>query len=249
MAQSALPGSDGPLLQRIEDAGPERNLDVLQEVLDSLRSNASDPERYANMVNSAFVTLYNQGTNNRAQAARLEQEWALSALNDPDSISTLTELRLVMRLRAAAPREETPRSEADRVKFDVLLHAWRRMEQDTNKDFDFSDRPLLNVAPPRGDGGLIFSGMDPNAIKDSRLRNEYIAAINKNRAKSVEFNRQFELRKISGPFVQHAEDFLLSALRAGTITDAEALGGLTQVRDDNARERIVAHIRSMTGKF
>ena len=81
-------------------------------------------------------------------------------------------------------------------------------------------------------------------IKDSRLRAEYQAAIEKNRVKAEEYNRQFELRREKPLFIDDAEDFLLSALEVDPGVEGVVISNLTLVRDNEARERVLAKVRS-----
>jgi hypothetical protein len=236
---------DQSLLEKIEKTGPRQKLSTLQDVLKTSQERGDDPERYAGMVYSAFMALYANGNDDRDQAVSLEQKYALSALDRPDRIPTLMELRLVLRLRANGSSTEALNKDETRTKLNLLFHAWRRMEQDTKTDFDFADEPMTNVPPPRGTGEIVFSGIDPSYIKDSRLRGEYEAAIEKNRVKAAEYSRQVGLRNIKEPFIRHVEGFVTSALRIDAITESEVLSNLSLVRDDNARQRVTSKVVSL----
>jgi hypothetical protein len=122
------------------------------------------------------------------------------------------------------------------------------MEQDTKANFNFADEPAMNVQPPNVPGQGVFSGMDPMDIKDSRLRTEYQAAIEKNRLKAEEFNRQYRLRNTKEPFIAHAEWLLLSALKVDPGVEGSVISSLSLVRDDAARERVLAKVRSRPEK-
>jgi hypothetical protein len=229
--------------RQIEVAGPKQNLGVLQEVLKGVAERADDPQRYAVMVQRAFGAL-RKGTEDKDKAARLEQKYVLAALDRRDRISTLTELSLVLMLRVNVPSTEVAGKDELRTKVDLLFHAWRRMEQDIKPDFNFADLPAINVQPPVVPGQGVFSGMDPMDIKDSRLRAEYQAAIEKNRAKAEEFNRQFDLRERKAPFIDEAEAFILSALKTDPSVEGAVISNLSLVRDNEARERVLAKVRS-----
>jgi hypothetical protein len=230
--------------RQIEAAGPKQNLGVLQEVLKGVEERADDPERYAVMVQRAFLALHVKGTEDRDLAARLQQKYLLAALDRRDRISTLTELGLVRALRPNVPSTEVAGKDELRTKVDLLFHAWRRLEQDIKPDFNFADKFEINVSPPIVPGEGVISGMDPMGIKDSRLRAEYQAAIEKNRVKAEEYNRQFELRREKPLFIDDAEDFLLSALEVDPGVEGVVISNLTLVRDNEARERVLAKVRS-----
>jgi hypothetical protein len=234
--------------RRIEQAVPSGRLDIVKEALGRADYRLEDPQGYADLVNAAFVALWRCGVPDRAAAQRLEQGYVLSALESVDWISAPTELRLAARLQANAFAASPPDGEETRSKLDLIFHAWRRMEGETKIDFDFADRPTENVSPPHEGserGEVRFAGMDPIYIKDAAVRAEYQAAIGKNRAKAAERLRQIALRNMKEPFLRHAEGFILSAIRSGTVTEADVSSKLSLVRDDKARERVLAKIRAL----
>lgn len=232
------------LTRQIEAAGPKRNLGVVQDVLRSVAERADDPEWYAVVVHRAFLTLHTAGTDDRKLAARLEQEYVLAALDRRDRISTMIELALATMLRPDVLSTEVAGKDELRTKVDLLFHAWRRMEQDIKPDFNFADKPTINVVPPVVPGQGVFSGMDPMGIKDSRLRAEYQAAIEKNRVKAEEYNLQFSLRQRKPSFIDEAEAFMLSALKTDPGIEGAVISNLSLVRDNEARERVLAKVRS-----
>ena len=86
--------------------------------------------------------------------------------------------------------------------------------------------------------------MDPAYIKDPRLRTEYQAAIETNRKRLEEFSRQRALRSIKQPFNKQVESILLAALRTDPGLEEKVLAELTLIQDNEARERVLARIRS-----
>ena len=199
------------------------------------------------MVQRAFGAL-RKGTEDKDKAARLEQQYVLAALDRRDRISTMIELALATMLRPDVPSTEVAGKDELRTKVDLLFHAWRRMEQDIKPDFNFADVPAMNVRPPIAPDQGVFSGMDPMDIKDSRLRAEYQAAIEKNRLKADEFNLQFSLRQRKAPFIDEAEAFLLSALKTDPGVEGAVISNLSLVRDEAARERVLAKVRSRSAR-
>ena len=88
------------ILQLIEGASPNENLAVLQAALDSIAYRLEDPEGYARIVSGAFNSLYAKGTHDVLAARRVEQRYALFALDRPDLLPADMELYVAMRLRA-----------------------------------------------------------------------------------------------------------------------------------------------------
>ena len=82
---------------------------------------------------------------------------------------------------------------AQRRKKDVQirLHAWKRLIDAIDPNWDPNDKPVRNVVPPTETG--LPSGVTPEAIKDSKLRAEYIQAIDKNRKKAEKYLKQSKL--------------------------------------------------------
>ena len=143
----------------------------------------------------------------------LSQKYASLALARADTMS----LRLETMLLGFLTRDLAPRAAADAQgvswaqerssKTKLWLHAWSRLEKGINRNFDFSDRPLLNVRPPEETG--LPAGAAPESIRDQKLRAAYKAAIAANAAKAQEYNKQFELKSLDGLFTKKAEEYIV----------------------------------------
>lgn len=143
----------------------------------------------------------------------LSQKYASLALARADTMS----LRLETMLLGFLTRDLAPRAAADAQgvswaqerssKTKLWLHAWSRLEKGINRNFDFSDRPLLNVRPPEETG--LPAGAAPESIRDQKLRAAYKAAIAANAAKAQEYNNQFELKSLDGLFTKKAEEYIV----------------------------------------
>ena len=72
----------------------------------------------------------------------------------------------------------------------LLFSALNMMDEKVEKIYEI---PQLNIAPPLEAG--LPSGVDPAAIKDTKLREKYIAAINKNKIILANSNFQVDLGK------------------------------------------------------
>jgi len=119
----------------------------------------------------------------------LARKYALSALADPNKISLETELELIGHVMTdmVTPRAPKEQEWADQRKKDVEVrfHAWKRLIDAIDPNWDPNDKAVRNVAPPIETG--LPSGVVPEAIKDPKLRAEYEAAIDKNRQKAERY--------------------------------------------------------------
>jgi hypothetical protein len=238
--------ADAAILQAIESAPANEKLITIDNALKSLSYRLADPERYARTVYSAFLLLSEGDVRNPVDTRTLEQRYCLAALDRPDRLKADTELRLVIRLRAtvASAGATMPDHDGVHTKMTLLFHAWRRMEQELDPAFqlDFAHMPVENVSPPSGSGGI--SGIPPELISDSRLRNEYLAAIEENRKKTAIANLQVGLRNLREPFLRHAEQFLLAAIKAQSISTSEVVSSLNLIQDEKARQRVLLKVES-----
>lgn len=96
-----------------------------------------------------------------------------------------------------------------------------------------------NVAPPSG-GGLVFSGMDPNAISDPQQKKDYQDRIAAEQNKQFVNAQQTQLRQVRGSFL-----FLATGLVA-----AEGQSGWTTAdlykhfaKDDSSKAILTGHLR------
>jgi len=99
-----------------------------------------------------------------------------------------------------------------REKTELWLHAWQRLEKQTDPSFDINDRkslPWMKVFPPFETG--LPAGTPPSAIKDPRLRAQYEAAIADNKRKSQRVNEQLPLHLHGPSFRSRAERWLIQA--------------------------------------
>lgn len=135
------------------------------------------------------------------------EKCAFQALSHSGTFSLRLETQLLgfvrRNLSSAAPAWPNERS----AKAQLWLHAWGQLERDINRSFNFNDHPFLNIAPPSDTG--LPAGVSPEAIKDPLLRARYEAAIAENTRKTIEFNRQFELKYLDGILPKNAEEYLV----------------------------------------
>jgi hypothetical protein len=92
---------------------------------------------------------------------------------------------------------------------EIRLHAWKRLTDAIDPNWDPNDLPLLNVTPPPTTG--MRAGIAPEAIKDPKSRAEYEAAIEKNRQKAERYRKQSRLRTWLKRFPKRAEEYIIRA--------------------------------------
>jgi hypothetical protein len=140
-------------------------------------------------------------------------KYAKLALNKGDQLPLEAEIRLA-RFLEGGPEYATGQMKAggwaqdrsERVKY--WLHAWQRLESAINRNFDFNNRPVLNVLPPPGYGP---AGIAPESIKDPKARADYERAIAANKEKIADYNKQWQLRQLDNYFTPPAKRFLVEA--------------------------------------
>jgi hypothetical protein len=146
----------------------------------------------------------------RADIFAISQKYVSSALAKSESFPLWLEIRLLgflSRDTASADANTTSWMRERRAKVGLWLHAWQRLEKGINRNFDFSDRPKLNVSPPVETG--LPAGIVPEGIKNPKLRAQYEVALAANAKKGREYNRQFELRAIDETFPKTAEAYVV----------------------------------------
>ena len=138
------------------------------------------------------------------------------------------------------------RSERNR-KTKLWLHAWKQLERNINRSFDFSNRPALNLTPPPETG--LPAGVAPEAIKDVKLCGRYEAALAANTSKAREYNRQFELRSLDEVFPKRAEEYLVRVYSRPPYDVLELRRYLTSYGiSKNIRERTLSSVTQNTSR-
>ena len=135
--------------------------------------------------------------------------------NKPDNISIETEFDLVSILYVHYEYMKGERTDEELASYrqkgtERFFHAWQRMENAIDPNWDPNDIPVLNVSPPKGIGIIGIPGMSPELIKDPVLRAEYEEAIERNRVKSKIRNEQIKLRNIKKRYYRIVEKYLTS---------------------------------------
>ena len=170
----------------------------------------------------------------------LARTYALSALAEPNEITLETEIRLIGHVmthtRGGPEGEEYARQRKRNT--EVRLHAWKRVIDTIDPNWDPNDLPYLNVPLPPGVFGT--SGMDPKSIKDPKQRAAYEQAIERNNLKTQKFHEQNRARRWLKRFPQEAEEYIIQMYSKPPYNPEELSILLKQfVADERTRTRIL----------
>lgn len=194
--------------------GPTNDIKSFEKFADEIQAKWSkkNKEYYAKIMLEICgpISSGRFNTDNRSNIAR---KYALSALADPNKILLDTELELIghvmtpMVTRRAPMGQEWAQQRREDVK--VRLHAWKRLLDTIDPNWDPNNLPVSNIVPPSATG--LPGGVAPEAIKDPKLRDEYEAAIEKNKQKAERYGEQYRLRSWLKRFPKRAEQYIIRA--------------------------------------
>ena len=181
------------------------------------------------------------------------RKYALSALadaNDPP-LEIELELELTGHVVTLMYTPNSPKGEdfAQRRKKDVQirLHAWKRLIDAIDPNWDPNDKPVRNVVPPTETG--LPSGVTPEAIKDSKLRAEYIQAIDKNRKKAEKYLKQSKLLDWLKRYPKSVERDIVLAYSEPPFKLEELRQHLDNyIADEKTKARIVSAVKKNVEK-
>jgi len=192
------------------------------------------------------------GTFSEKRRYLLARKYALSALEEPDSISLKLELELTGQVVIIFAGPDAPIGDDFTVKraenAAIRLHAWRRLLEAIDPNWDPNEKTWGgNVPPPPATG--LSPGVDPAAIQDSALRAEYEEAIRINRQKIEERTKQYKYRQYLEWFQNSAEEniiqeyshppYAIDELRKmldNELPDQSAKAGIMEVVEKNMQE-------------
>lgn len=173
--------------------------------------------------------------------------------NKSDNISIETEFDLVSILHEEYTYLKGKRTDKEwasvrRKGAERWFHAWQRLENAIDPNWDPNDIPVENVSPPKG-YFIGIPGMPPEMIKDPVLRAEYEKAIEKNCEKTKIRNEQLKLRSTKKRYFRIVEKYLLSTYSIPPYDNAELRSLLnTGVRNDKTREQFLKTIEAKVPK-
>jgi hypothetical protein len=141
----------------------------------------------------------------------LARKYALSVLEKPEEISIEMELELTGHVVTSMYTPTSPKGEdfAQRRKKDVevRLHAWKRLIGAIDPNWDPNE---VIWSPNAVAASMGFPGtIEPESIKDPKLRAEYEAALEKNRQDIERHTRQYRLHNWLKRFPKRAEEYII----------------------------------------
>lgn len=148
------------------------------------------------------------------ETGALAREYALMALRDVNDISLETELALVGQVTSDMIPGHTRKTgewmqhRATDVR--ARLHAWRRIENAIDKDWDPNEFGYLVPPTPPPSIPWVTSN-PPEAIKDPTIRAEYETALKEYSQKVEYHNRQRQLRRTRKRFMAQASGYIVGA--------------------------------------
>lgn len=199
-----------------------KNLNALANLIEEIQNKWSkkDKQMYgALMVNAlhSWESAYRRA--DKKAPMNLIRQYATQVLstydpNKPDNISIESEFDLVSILYEQYEYSEGKLADQEWIKnrrkgTERWFHAWQRLENAIDEDWDPNDIPEANVSPPKGIGIPGIPGMSPELIKDPVLRAEYEKAIEKNREKVKIRNEQIKLRNTKKMYYRIVEKYLV----------------------------------------
>ena len=177
--------------------------------------------------------------------------------NKPDNISIESEFDLVSILyeqyeysKGKLANQEWSKNR--RKGTERWFHAWRRLENAIDEDWDPNDIPEANVSPPKGIGIPGIPGMSPELIKDPVLRAEYEKAIEKNREKVKIRNEQIKLRNTKKMYSRIVEKYLVQTYSIPPFANNELRQNLEKFKIDKETqtritEAVTKNMEKQTG--
>jgi hypothetical protein len=241
-------------LDRLERFAAAKDLHWFEQTLKEIEKkwNPLRPEDYFALVLRIFNVLSSTDFDDNQQRAVLIQGLATRALEKQHVIPLEIELELLLQLemvpeqlKVEAQGEAWSTRRSDAVK--LWFRAWQRLEQSIDRDFDFSDVPEKNVAPPPGSG--VIPGMSSEYIVSPRVRKAYEEAIKRNRQKGENYSEQRKLRDLEEMFSSRAEQFIIGAYSKPPF-DLDELNHYLEsyIADRDTRERILEAVKQQMPK-
>jgi hypothetical protein len=223
--------------------GPSNDIEGFEKFADEIQKKwkAKDPDHYSRLMLEICGPI-SSGRFNSDNRSSIARRYAILALADPNKISIETELKLIGHVMTdmVTPRAPKEQEWADQRKKDVevRLHAWKRLLDTIDPNWDPNDLPLLNVPLPSDVEGM--TGMSPTDINDPALRAKYETSIEKNRQKAERYGEQYGLRSWLKRFPPRAEEYIIAAYSRPPFNIAELRQYLEKYAiDKKAQARIL----------
>jgi hypothetical protein len=233
-------------LEKSFSLGQVNNLDEYEKFADELQSKwtQKNKEYYARLMWEVCKPL-SSGRFDDERQHDVARRYALSALLVANEIPLEVELELTGHVMTETVTPRSPKGEdfAQRRKKDVeiRLHAWKRLIDAIDPNWDPNDKAVRNVSPPIETG--LPSGVAPETIKDTNLRAEYEEVIDKNRQKAERYLEQSRLHDWLKRFPKRAEQYIIKAYSKPPFDVEELKQYLKEyIADDKTRARILSAV-------
>lgn len=239
-------------LVRLEPLRDSRDLDALEKTVDELEQElrqvgGGDYSRFmlyvCNLLSSFDFRDYEH-------QILLIHRYAEATLKNAPLIPLEVELQLLAHLEEdfeghgpGDSQEEWTRKRRDRTT--RWLRALRRLDDETEKDFNFNDLPQMNVEPPLSTS--LPAGVAPETIQDPALRKEYEATIQRNQQKADAYARQLQLRELRNRYWPIGVRYIARAYSRPPLNEAELQRLLNEhLSDGDTRAAILNATRRET---
>jgi len=238
-------------LEKSFKPGPVNSLEEYEKFADEIQARWSQKSKeYSARLMLEVCRTLSSGNFKDDRRHDLARKYALSVLDKPERPSLEMELELTGHVMTAMGIPAAPKGEefAQRRKKDVeiRLHAWKRLMDSIDPNWD-PNEVLLSPNAVGVELGLPNSGMSPENVKDSRLRAEYMAALEKNRQAIERHTQQRRLHDWLKRFPPRAERYIIQAYSKSPHNIEELTGLLNQyMRDEQMRGRILDAVRKNT---
>lgn len=239
-------------IRKIEGLKEAKDLSGLARLADEIESKwaSLNKDYYAGLMVEVVGAFSGNDLKDDRQYV-LAIKYAKAALEKGDALPLEAEIKLVRFLQGGPEYdtggmkpEQWGQDRSERARY--WLHAWQRLERSINRNFDFNQRPTLNVLPPPGYGP---AGISPSSIKDPKARAEYERRIAENNEKIAEYNRQWQLRQLDDYFTPYVKRFIIEAYSKAPYNLEEIRGYLnTYGVDPSVREAILSQISQRTSQ-
>ncbi|MGC1485326.1 MAG: hypothetical protein WA789_16155 [Candidatus Acidiferrum sp.] len=248
-AEQQLPQAENPSqelqddLARLDSFLSSRNLDSLEKVADkdSAKWQKRDRQSSVRYLLKVCSIVSSYDWRDESRQSLLLSRYAIAALTSGNlPVEEYVQFAEFLTLDPLRVDEATWKN-LRLQKAQLLLEAWRQLTDSVDTNFNFDDRPELNVPAPAGSN--VPSGISPEAIKDPKLRSEYEGAIARNSAKARRYNEQYWLKRNAPRFYQAAEKYLITAYSRPPTDLAQLERLLSQyIQEPSTRRRILDHV-------
>ena len=245
---------DATVINRLRQSG---DLSTLKATADPLLAKwlALDKQKYAALTCDVCIILSSRNFHDQKQFSIVEQ-YAFSALNTVHSIPIQTQAGLVMYglshiTRSTNGQDQITTATRRSMYAREWFITWQKINSLIDPHFDpHALRVEANVLPPVDSGQLMFPGMSPHAIHDSKIRAEYERSIALNNEKIEYLDKQIALRQLHRTFSHVAENYLVQAYSQAPYDVDELKGYIAQYPADTAVEsdilkRVAANIGAL----